>query len=83
VPVARLSAITPRLAAAYSRKTAKTLARDVNALIQMGLVEKDGTGCRARKEIILGFLPQRAASPRKALDNPPPLAQPAKAAHRP
>lgn len=52
--------ISPEVAALYARKTAKTLSRDVNALIGMGLLEQreDGT-CRAKKEAILAFLPLR------------------------
>ena len=59
VPISRLRDLTPRLAAAYAKKTAKTLSRDVNALVEMGLLESTQEGYRAKKEIILGFLPLR------------------------
>lgn len=58
VPRARLGTLTPTLAAAYSGKGPKTITRDVNALAERGLVEKHADGIRARREIMLGFLPR-------------------------
>jgi Fic family protein len=49
--------LTPRLAAAYSSKTKKTLVRDINALRQMELVEMRSGKVRALRERILAFLP--------------------------
>ena len=43
--------------AAYGKKTPKTIARDVNRLIEMDLVRTERKGIVANKEIILGFLP--------------------------
>ncbi|MDA2914522.1 Fic family protein, partial [Acidobacteriia bacterium AH_259_A11_L15] len=60
VPLAKLPEISPKVAAAYAQKTTKTLSRDLNALLQMDLVEKTKGGFRARKEIVLRFLPPRA-----------------------
>jgi Fic family protein len=60
VPVADLSRLSPATARDYARKTRKTLTRDVNALIEMGLVERVGPRVRARTDIILAFLPVRA-----------------------
>lgn len=57
VPLSKVPEISARLAAAYAKKTPKTIARDVNRLIEMDLVKKGGTGIVANKEIILGFLP--------------------------
>jgi len=57
VPRDKLAELSPRVAAAYAGKTAKTLSRDLNQLQQMDLIEKRQGGFRARKEIILGFLP--------------------------
>jgi Fic family protein len=54
--------LSPRLAREYSSKTSKTLSRDINAVSAMGLVERDGRKVRARKELILAFLPARATS---------------------
>jgi Fic family protein len=59
VPSGKLRDISPRVAAAYAKKTAKTLSRDFNALLEMGLLESTRQGYRAKKEIILGFLPLR------------------------
>ena len=56
VPISKLRDLGPRVAAAYAKKTAKTLSRDLNALLQIGLLESTREGFRAKKEIILGFL---------------------------
>jgi hypothetical protein len=45
--------------APYTRKTPKTLSRDSNALVDMGLLERSAEGYRARMETILAFLPLR------------------------
>ncbi|CBE69711.1 MAG: Fic family protein [Candidatus Methylomirabilis oxygeniifera] len=60
LPLSELSQVSPRIAAAYARKTAKTLSRDVKALIQMGLLAQEPDGFRARKDLILAFLPPKA-----------------------
>lgn len=60
VPALQIAVLTPRLARAYARKTDKTLTRDLKAVLDMGLVVKEPGGYRARKEVILGFLPVRA-----------------------
>ncbi|MGB6685030.1 MAG: hypothetical protein WBH24_15380, partial [Candidatus Acidiferrum sp.] len=61
VPLAKLSQISPRIAVAYARKTDKTLSRDVAALTELKLLERDKEGkYLARKELILAFLPPRA-----------------------
>ena len=55
-----LQRISPEVATLYARKTPKTLSRDVNALIGMGLMEEREDGnCRAKRETILAFLPLR------------------------
>jgi hypothetical protein len=60
LPLAQLSQVTPRVAAAYARKTGKTLSRDLNALMETGLLQKTEDGkYRAKKELILAFLPPR------------------------
>ncbi|MDP9222905.1 MAG: Fic family protein, partial [Actinomycetota bacterium] len=62
---AKLTTLSPEVAAAYAQKTRKTLTRDLNALSAMGLIEWTADGYRARREVILAFLPatpvQRAA----------------------
>ncbi len=60
VPLRDIRAITPRLAEDYSGKTSKTITRDVNALVEMQLIEKTKDGVRARKEIMRAFLPLTA-----------------------
>jgi Fic family protein len=57
VPKSRLSALSPELAVAYSDRTVKTLTRDLNALEDLGLIAREPRGYRARKEVILAFLP--------------------------
>lgn len=59
-PVSKLRYLSPVLAEMYAGKTSKTLTRDVNALTQKGLVERSAAGIRARREMILAFLPKRA-----------------------
>jgi len=54
--------LSARLARDYSSRTAKTLTRDINAVAEMGLIEREGRKVRARKAMILAFLPARAAA---------------------
>lgn len=63
LPFSELSGVSPRIAAAYARKTAKTLSRDVKALIQMGLLAQEPGGFRACKDLIVAFLPPKAENP--------------------
>jgi len=58
--------LTPKLAAAYANKTTKTLVRDINALVGMGLAEKQSGKVRARRERILAFLPAAISEPADA-----------------
>ena len=60
IPFSELPDITPRMAKAYSRRTRRTLIRDINCLLEMGLIEVNSNGVRARKELILAFLPTTA-----------------------
>ncbi len=57
--VAKIPEISTRMAAAYATKTRKTMVRDVNKLINMGLFERTKEGIRAKREVILAFLPAR------------------------
>ena len=59
IPLSKLNEISPRVAGAYSRKTHKTLIRDVNELKSMGLVEQTPAGIHAKKDVILAFLSGR------------------------
>ena len=64
VPLSKLRHISPRVAESYASKTEKTVNRDVNHLLQLGLVERTREGVRARTEIMRAFLaPKRASSP--------------------
>ena len=57
VDVSKISELTPSLARSYSKKTLRTIQRDVESLEQMGLIVRDGGGIRANREVILAFLP--------------------------
>jgi Fic family protein len=67
VAIAKLRRMTPELAEMYAGKTAKTLTRDVNRLLEMGLAAREANGIRARREIILAFLPKMAKEKREML----------------
>ena len=60
VSLSKLPEITPRMTKAYSKRTRRTLLRDVNSLVEMGLIDVNSDGVRARKELILAFLPTTA-----------------------
>jgi len=55
-----IPALTPELALGYGGKGRKTVTRDVNALLERGLIERGPRGIRARRELMLGFLPEVA-----------------------
>jgi Fic family protein len=57
MPAGKIAELTPRLAKAYAAKTSKTMQRDISTLEELGLVERTAKGARARREIILAFLP--------------------------
>lgn len=57
VEIGNITELTPRLARAYAGKTSKTLQRDLNALVEMGLVSRQERMVRAQREVILAFLP--------------------------
>ena len=59
VPVGQISELTPRLAKAYASKTSKTIQRDLNALADLGLIDRESKQVRARRELIFAFLPLR------------------------
>jgi Fic family protein len=60
VKISEVDTLSPKLAQAYANKTIKTLARDLNAIVQMGLIEMSQRSVRANKRLILAFLPARA-----------------------
>jgi len=71
IPLNKIREISPRIAAYYANKTQKTISRDLNELIKMDLIERTPEGIRAKREIILAFLPARRASkPNKINEEP-------------
>ncbi len=61
VEVSRIPDLSPQVARAYARLTPKAIQRDLNEAAKTGLVERQHGKVRARREIILAFLPARAA----------------------
>jgi len=57
VPLSELRYVSPRIAEAYADKTEKTIQRDVNQLVKLGLLAKTKKGVRTQPEIMLAFLP--------------------------
>ncbi|MEW5913353.1 MAG: Fic family protein [Thermodesulfobacteriota bacterium] len=51
--------LTPDLAQLYAGKTTKTTTRDLNVLLEMGLVKKENHKFMSRREKILAFMPWR------------------------
>lgn len=49
--------VTPRIAEAYAGKADKTIQRDINKVIKMSLVVKEGNKYRVNREQMLAFLP--------------------------
>lgn len=76
VPVGKIADLTPRLARHYAGKSTKTLQRDLADVEELKLIERTAAGVRARREVILAFLPWRRnpAKP-KAADMPQPQPQ--------
>jgi Fic family protein len=64
VPFSKLREISPRVAVDYKGRSYRTLLRDINELIRMDLVafDKQAKAWRAKREIILAFLPVRASA---------------------
>lgn len=60
VEIHKIADLTPRLARAYAKKTERTLLRDVKELEHHDLIVRRPGSIRARREIILAFLPARA-----------------------
>lgn len=60
VPRAQITTLTPRLTEAYAGKGRKTVTRDLNSLVERDLIERTDQGIRARREVILSFLPRVA-----------------------
>ncbi len=54
-----VTVLSANLAKAYATKSKKALRRDLNVLLEMGLIEETQEGFRAKKEIILAYRPAR------------------------
>jgi Fic family protein len=50
--------ISPRIASAYSKKTEKTIRRDIRELLKLGLIKPEESGIVPNKEKIRAFLPK-------------------------
>ncbi len=61
VPLDELPGISRPMAKAYAGLTDRALSRDVNELVKMELVKKEGKDVRACKETILAFLPLKTS----------------------
>jgi hypothetical protein len=55
-----LPRLSPGLVEMYHGKTAKTLTRDINAVLEMGLIRRRGGGYIPNKRVIEAFLPVMA-----------------------
>jgi Fic family protein len=60
LPKTQLRGLSPELAELYHSKTGKTLTRDVNAVVEMGLVKRQPGGFLPDKGVIEAFLPVTA-----------------------
>ena len=60
IPRSRIPTLTLELALQYAGRQAKTITRDINALEQRRLIERGPKGIRARRDLMLGFLPRVA-----------------------
>lgn len=57
VPLPDLRMISARIATDYAKRTEKTLIRDINALMKLDLVKREGKGYIANRGHILAWLP--------------------------
>ena len=67
---AEIRQLTPHLAAQYATKTPKTVARDLNRLKKLGLVESSAEGWRANLGLMIAFLPTTLNRQSVAPDSP-------------
>jgi len=57
ITIGEVRRVSARIAEAYATKGDKTLSRDINRLLDLGLIEKTPTGIRAKTETMRAFLP--------------------------
>jgi hypothetical protein len=60
VPRADLEGLTPKLARLYASAGPRVLPRDLNKLVKLGLIRRDGRGYRTRSALVQAFLPPMA-----------------------
>ncbi|MBZ0252265.1 MAG: Fic family protein, partial [Candidatus Methylomirabilis sp.] len=60
IPAADVSMLSPRIAAEYARLSAKTLSRDLDALVEMGLLRESAQGYAPNRDRLRAFMPPRA-----------------------
>lgn len=58
VPTNEMITLNKKIVDEYRNKTTKTLSRDIKELEKLDLIEKTDKGYRAKKEIILAFVPK-------------------------
>jgi Fic family protein len=61
VPRADLEGLTPKIAKLYAGAGPRVLSRDLNQLVRLGLIRRDGRGYRSNSAIVQAFLPHVAA----------------------
>jgi Fic family protein len=66
VPASKLPELSPRVAAGYAGKGTKTITRDVNQLVALGLVRRTRRGLVANVETMRAFIPLRDTSDSRA-----------------
>lgn len=57
VPISDIRHISPEIAEVYAGKTRKTVQRDLNRLVKLGLIRATDEGYRPNKEIMRAFIP--------------------------
>ena len=55
IPIGTIPLLSPELARLYAGVSSKTLQRDIDALEDLGAVQRNPEGIRARRELVLGF----------------------------
>ena len=63
VPRSEIREVSPKVAAAYATRGEKTLTRDLNALVERGLIQLDDEGYVPRRDTILTMMPRIPAIP--------------------
>jgi Fic family protein len=70
IPASKLPELSPRVATGYAGKGTKTITRDVNQLVALGLVRRTRRGLVANVRTMLAFIPLRDTSEGRLLRMP-------------